>query len=189
MKHLLIIVALEAGALLQGADAALGATCSRLLASETKSTVERFKFRPAGLLDQFVSGEPALSATISMVVSTDPSGTQALTIDLLRTANLFQKRAIGRGLGLAALRCQQEGQTDVARRLEEALRQRNEPEAIAAFNLAYLAPALPGQSTVDRLGVPTGGRLMGQLPVADPQTSVFRSQELQNPNRPLRLVR
>lgn len=165
-----------------GLDAAGAATCSRRPLSQTQSVVESFKFRPAGLLDRFANGETLLSQILASVVSADPDGTLDKALDLLKTANVYQRRAIGTGLGLAAQLCQQNGQSETARRMSEALRKRIDRDATMAFTAVSMQNVVPPPLPTRKED--TGpSRLLGRS--STPETRIFESQPLNDPLRPI----
>ncbi len=126
-----------------------------------------------------------LSAIISNVVSTDPDNTLNLALDMLRTANIYQRRAIGKGLGWAAQLCQHNGQSDISRRMAEALRRRVDRDATTAFTAVSTqsGPSPLPARTQDT----TPSRLIGSSRA--PETSVFEIQKLSDPLRPMSPIR
>lgn len=160
---------------------AAAATCSRKPIAQTQSAVNNFKFRPAGLLDRFPNGDSEFSGILATVVSADPDGTLDKALDLLRTANIYQRRAIGTGLGRAAQSCQQNGQSETARRMGEALRRRVDRDATTAFT-AVSMPNPPPLLPVPKNDAPPN-RLMGRA--GSPDTNVFETRPLSDPLRPL----
>ena len=163
-----------------GAGTADAATCSRRPLAETQSAVESFKFRPAGLLDRFPNGDSMLSRLVLTVVSADPDGTLDKALDMLKTANVYQRRAIGTGLGLAAQLCQQNGQSEMARRMAEALRRRVDRDATMAFTAVSTQQNTPSPLPA-RTNEASPNRLMGRA--GAPETKIFESQPLNDPLR------
>lgn len=166
--------------LAMGPGPAEAATCSRKPLSQTQSAVDSFKIRPAGYLDRYPNGDSALSRAVVTVVSADPDGTLDKALDLLRTANIYQRRAIGTGLGWAAQACQQNGQSEIARRMGEALRKRIDRDATMAFT-AVSAPNAPPPSLPGPTNDIAPNRLMGRA--GSPDTRIFESQPLSDPLR------
>ena len=165
-----------------GLGAAAAATCSRKPIARTQSAVDSFKFRPAGLLDRFPNGDSDLSGILASVLSADPDGTLDKALDLLKTANIYQRRAIGTGLGRAAQLCQSNGQSEIARRMGEALRRRVDRDATMAFTAVStqnsLSPALP-----TRMDGTAPSRLIGGA--KSPDARIFQVQPLNDPLRPI----
>lgn len=169
-----------------GSGAAAAATCSRRPLAQTQSAVDSFKVRPAGLLDRFPNGDSEFSGILASVVSADPDGTLDKVLDLLRTANIYQRRAIGTGLGRAALLCQQNGQSEIGRRMAEALRRRIDRDATMAFT-AVSMPNNPAPPLPTRTDDAAPNRLMGRARA--PETSVFQDRPINDPLRPIAPLR
>ncbi len=182
MRHRSIVAGAVCLMLSAGLGDAVAATCSRLPLAQTQSAVDSFKVRPAGLLDRFPNGEGMLSGIIASVVSVDPDGTLDRALDLLRTANFYQRRAIGTGLGRAAQLCQQNGQSEIARRMAEALRRRVDRDATTAFTAVTVQSAPPPLPT--RTEDITPSRLLGSARA--PDAKIFETRPLDDPLAPLR---
>jgi hypothetical protein len=162
------------------ASNAIAYSCTQYISLDTRSKLASFKIHPDGLLKRFANGGPALSSELSLIISADPEGTQRFTFEILRSANIYQKKAIGKGLGLAVNICQRNGRSDYAYEFRRLLRQYSEMEAMSEFENAInirLKPSTPPNLSAAQ----DGGRLMGRIQIRDPKTNVFRSQEILNP--------
>lgn len=119
------------------------ASCTRASAASLRSLTDSFKNRPDGLLERFVDGENGLTFDIKQVVSADVNQFLKPVLDILRIANLKQRRAIGAGLAQASQSCRMNGDSQLATRIGDELRKRGIQDAMASFNLTMSPPSLP----------------------------------------------
>lgn len=169
-------------------EAAAG--CTRLPESRTRPIIEGFMIRPEGSMERAPRGETQLTQLIATVVAADPKTTLDPVIKLLRTANAYQKKAIGAGLGAAARGCLQNGDDPAARRIQGAIRSQADSTAYGSFASIFSGnPTAPsGLSTpaaADDPGRMTGGSIadpFSRLPISDP-TKVFDPNDRVRPLR------
>lgn len=160
-----------------------GATCSRTPYLETKPIIDGFMIRPEGVLETYPRGGDEMAAEVRDLVATDPETTLGPVSDLIAEANSYQRRDIGKGLGMAARQCDQAGEPWRTRRLQDAVRVKQDRTVTMAFMTAYRqpvvvsAPAVEYDRSTNPLGI--GG-------VGSPDVSVFGTRRLPDPFAPIR---
>ena len=160
-----------------------GATCSRTPYLQTKPIIDGFMIRPEGVLETYPRGGDELVAEVRDLVATDPETTLGPVSDLIAQANQYQRRDIGKGLGMAARQCDQAGEPWRARQLQDTVRVKQDRTVTAAFMGAYKQPVAVSAPSVayDR---PTNP--LGNGGVSSPDTDVFGTHRLSDPFAPLR---
>jgi hypothetical protein len=161
------------------------ANCSKRPDSQIRPAVNSFLIRPESVLERYTRGERELSWLIRDIVAADPRKTLDVVIDLIRTANTYQRKAIGTGLGIAAKLCQQASAPDYAQRVLQAVRVRQYHEVTEAFFRAY-----DGLSTISPVVGPKNNdqqtNPLARPPIAIPEVDPCKSEKLPNPLTPLR---
>jgi hypothetical protein len=173
---------------LVAATTARAANCSKLSASETHQTVESFLKRPEGVLEQYPDAGIKLTSHTALVLTASPGSTLMPVLDNLKIATADQRRSIGRGLGQAANACVYSGQPDIAQKMLDQLRQREQPDALASFNAVYM-PTAAAELPPNRQPKESSKRLLGSQRLSAPETNVFRENLIVNPLKPIQPIK
>lgn len=160
------------------------ATCSKRPDSQVRPIINSFLFRPGGLLERYPNGERDLSGTIRDLVAVDPRATLQPVLDLVRMANSHQKNAIGAGIAAATRLCLLASEPDSARRLQEAVRGRDDRELTAGFFTTLGGQAPLAQVPKAANAEPTNP--LSRPYVSSPDVNPFKTNKLPNILDPVR---